>query len=64
MLILREPHKELQLTHGREGWRDFLAGFGAVDGTRENCAALMREGESILVYPGGAREVFKRKSEK
>jgi len=46
------------------GWRDFLAGFGAVDGTRENCAALMREGESILVYPGGAREVFKRKSEK
>jgi len=25
MLILREPHKGLQLTHGSEGWREFLA---------------------------------------
>jgi hypothetical protein len=25
MLILREPHKHLELTHGAEGWRDFLA---------------------------------------
>jgi 1-acyl-sn-glycerol-3-phosphate acyltransferase len=35
-----------------------------VEGTRENCAALMRAGESILVFPGGAREVFKRKGQR
>jgi 1-acyl-sn-glycerol-3-phosphate acyltransferase len=46
------------------GWRDFLRSFGAVDGTRENCRTLMRARESILIYPGGAREVFKRKGEK
>lgn len=45
-------------------WRDLLARFGTVDGTRENCAALMRAGESILVFPGGGREVFKHKGEK
>lgn len=44
-------------------WRDLLARFGTVDGTRENCAALMRAGESILVFPGGGREVFKHKGE-
>jgi len=42
-------------------WRDLLARFGTVDGTRENCEALMRAGESILVLPGGAREVFKHR---
>ena len=44
-------------------WRDLLVRFGTVDGTRENCEALMRAGESILVFPGGAREVFKHKGE-
>lgn len=33
--------------------------FGAVRGTRENCGKLMQEGAYILLYPGGAREVFK-----
>ena len=46
------------------GWRDALEAFGVVDGTRENCAELMRAGESILVFPGGAREVAKRRGEK
>jgi len=45
-------------------WRDLLVRFGAVDGTRENCEALMRASESILVFPGGAREVFKHKGER
>ena len=45
------------------GWRDFLRLFGTVEGTREACGALMAAGESILVFPGGAREVFKRKGE-
>ena len=44
-------------------WRDLLVRFGTVDGTRENCERLMRAGESILVFPGGAREVFKHKGE-
>ena len=42
-------------------WRDLLARFGTVDGRPENCEALMRAGESIVVFPGGAREVFKHK---
>ncbi len=45
-------------------WRDFLSRFGVVDGNRENCARLMEAGETILVFPGGAREVTKRKGEK
>jgi len=44
-------------------WRDLLMRFGTVDGTRENCEKLMRAGESILVFPGGGREVFKHKGE-
>jgi 1-acyl-sn-glycerol-3-phosphate acyltransferase len=44
-------------------WRDLLTRFGTVDGTRDNCHALMRAGESILVFPGGGREVFKHKGE-
>lgn len=44
-------------------WRDFLARLGTVNATRENTAALMRAGEPILVFPGGGREVMKRKGE-
>ena len=46
------------------GWRDLLQLFGTVEGTPENCRALMRAGQSILVFPGGGREVFKHKGEK
>jgi len=44
-------------------WRDLVSSLGCVLGTRENCAALMRAGQHVLVFPGGAREVFKRKGE-
>jgi len=44
-------------------WRDLVVQTGAVLGSRANCAAMMRRGESILVFPGGAREVFKHKGE-
>ena len=44
-------------------WRDFVVLTGAVPGTRRNCAELMRRGEHILVFPGGAREVFKHRGE-
>ncbi|MEW6268035.1 MAG: lysophospholipid acyltransferase family protein [Thermodesulfobacteriota bacterium] len=46
------------------GWRELVARFGVVDGTRENGRALMQAGESLVVFPGGAREVFKRRGEK
>jgi len=36
---------------------------GAILGTRENCSRLMEAGQSILVFPGGGREVAKRKGE-
>ncbi len=42
-------------------WKDLIGRSGGVLGSREMCRALMRAGESILVYPGGAREVFKGK---
>lgn len=45
-------------------WRDMLTSVGAVLGTRENCATLMKQREAIVVFPGGAREVSKRRSEK
>lgn len=45
------------------GWRDILVRGGMVLGTPQNCDALMEAGESILVFPGGAREVWRRKGE-
>jgi 1-acyl-sn-glycerol-3-phosphate acyltransferase len=45
------------------GWRHLLAAMGAVPGTRENCAALLAAGEPVLVFPGGAREVYKRRGQ-
>jgi 1-acyl-sn-glycerol-3-phosphate acyltransferase len=40
-------------------WRDLLTRAGMVRGTRENVRVLMRDGENVLVFPGGAGEVFK-----
>jgi 1-acyl-sn-glycerol-3-phosphate acyltransferase len=45
-------------------WRELLEGFGVVDGSPESCAELMDAGKSIVVFPGGGREVFRRKGEK
>ena len=42
-------------------WRDFLAACGMVRGTRDNVRALMRDRQTILVFPGGSREVNKRR---
>ncbi|MBJ7457706.1 MAG: acyltransferase family protein [Thermoleophilaceae bacterium] len=46
------------------GWGELLTRLGAVCGTRENCAELLAAGEAVVVFPGGAREVFKRKDQK
>ncbi len=45
------------------GWRDALVALGGVRGTRENCARLFREGEQVMVFPGGGREVVRRRGE-
>uniref|UniRef100_A0A7S1FHX8 Phospholipid/glycerol acyltransferase domain-containing protein n=1 Tax=Noctiluca scintillans TaxID=2966 RepID=A0A7S1FHX8_NOCSC len=42
------------------GAREVMKMMGAVDGTRHNCDLLMSVGENILVYPGGARESWRR----
>ncbi len=44
-------------------WREFVTQFGSVHGTPENCDALMDAGEHVMVFPGGGREVCKRKGE-
>lgn len=45
------------------GWRNIAEKFGMVEGLPEYCEALLESGQSILLYPGGAREVCKRKGE-
>ncbi len=44
-------------------WRNLVVRAGGVNGSRENCEALMDAGEHVLVFPGGGREVMKRKGE-
>jgi 1-acyl-sn-glycerol-3-phosphate acyltransferase len=45
-------------------WRDLLLAVGVVPGTPAVAETLMRRGETLLVFPGGGREVAKRKGEK
>jgi 1-acyl-sn-glycerol-3-phosphate acyltransferase len=45
-------------------WRNLLDLGGMVRSTRENVRALMANGQNVLVFPGGADEVFKRRGEK
>ena len=44
-------------------WRDLLGACGMVRGTRDNVRALMHDHQTILVFPGGAREVNKRRGQ-
>lgn len=44
-------------------WRDIYKKFGAIDGTRDYVREAMQAGYSILVFPGGGREVLKRQGE-
>jgi 1-acyl-sn-glycerol-3-phosphate acyltransferase len=44
-------------------WRELLEQLGAVRGTRANAAELMEQGATLLVFPGGSREVNKRRGE-
>jgi 1-acyl-sn-glycerol-3-phosphate acyltransferase len=44
-------------------WRELLTAGGMVRGTRDNVRALIRDRQTILVFPGGAREVNKRRGQ-
>lgn len=46
-------------------WRNFIQErLGVVEASRANCHELMKRGESIVVYPGGTREICRKKGEK
>ena len=45
------------------GWRGMVKKFGAVRGIQDYVRSVMQQGYSILVFPGGGREVLKRKGE-
>jgi len=63
-LLLRSLGDRLHYETLPSFWGDVCSSVGVVLGTPEGCARLMRAGESILVFPGGGREVCKRKGEK
>ncbi|PRQ06492.1 lysophospholipid acyltransferase family protein [Enhygromyxa salina] len=45
------------------GWRKFMQYLGAVAASRANMEALLNAGESPFTFPGGLRELAKRKGE-
>jgi len=45
-------------------WREWLRSYGVVDGLADTTDRLLASGESVLVFPGGGREVSKRHGEK
>ncbi len=46
-------------------WRELVKErLGVVEASRANCKALMQRGDSIVVYPGGTREICRKKGEK
>lgn len=61
-IILRPLGDDLHFRVPIWGWASRRV--GAVAASPEACARLMRAGETILVFPGGAREASKRKGEK
>jgi 1-acyl-sn-glycerol-3-phosphate acyltransferase len=45
-------------------WRDLIQNnLGVVEASRDNCHALMDRGDSVIVFPGGTREICKKKGE-
>jgi 1-acyl-sn-glycerol-3-phosphate acyltransferase len=46
------------------GWGRLLERYGAVRGTRDRLSALLDQGELVAIFPGGAREVAKRRGER
>jgi 1-acyl-sn-glycerol-3-phosphate acyltransferase len=45
-------------------WKDLISKrLGALEGSRAHCSAVMERGENLLVFPGGTREICKKKGE-
>lgn len=44
-------------------WRDLLTHFGTISGTRENTRRLLADDQAVLVFPGGGREVARRRGD-
>jgi len=45
-------------------WKDLIKErLGVVEASRKNCAALMKRKDNIVVFPGGTKEVCKKKGE-
>ena len=45
-------------------WSDFIARhIGVLEASRPHCAAIMERQENLVVYPGGTREICKKKGE-
>lgn len=57
------PLAERGIGQMRGAASDLVAAYGAVVGTPETARELMRHNESILVFPGGGREIAKFKGE-
>ncbi len=57
------PLADRQFGKMRGPQADLIAAYGAVVGSPEAAAALMRENQTILVFPGGGREINKFKGE-
>jgi len=46
------------------GWKDIIEkNLGVVEASRANCHSLMQRKDSIIVFPGGTREICKKKGE-
>lgn len=57
------PLAERGMGNMRGPFGDLAAAYGAVIGSPENAGELMRHNETILVFPGGGREIAKFKGE-
>ena len=45
-------------------WKDIIQkNLGVVEASRANCHALMKRKDSVVVFPGGTREICKKKGE-
>lgn len=47
----------------RAAFKNFMMEFGAVPVSARNMLKLLQNGESVLLFPGGVREAYKKKNE-
>lgn len=62
-VLLEEESPLAPLPYPLPGTPQMLKRFGALPAGGMNMLRLLKKGSSVLIFPGGAREVFKRKNE-